>query len=78
MRILKNSQIRRICISGALFYASLFCKWLHIVLNFLCFLLLVAKIPHRSAGFLPASFLSMQVGGDYWTRTSGLMRVNIR
>ena len=44
----------------------------------LSFLILYAKIPHRSAGFLPASFLSMQVGGDYWTRTSGLMRVNIR
>ena len=64
MRVSENSKIRRICISGALFlfYASLFCKWLHIVLNFRCFLLLVAKIPHRSAGFLPASFLSMQVG----------------
>ncbi len=36
------------------------------------------KIPHRSAGFLPAFLLSMQVGGDYWTRTSGLMRVNIQ
>ena len=72
MRIPKNSQIRRICISGSLFlfYASLFCKWHHIVLNFRRFLSLVEKIPHRSAGFLPASFLSMQVGISGWNRFS--------
>ena len=29
----------------------------------LSFLILYAKIPHRSAGFLSASFLSMQIGG---------------
>ena len=28
-----------------------------------------AKIPHRSAGFLPASFLSMQLGAGGGTRT---------
>ena len=76
MRIPKNSQIRWICISGSLFlfYASLFCKWHHIVLNFRRFLSLVAKIPHRSAGFLPASFLSMQVGpsGETWIFSSRL------
>ena len=32
-----------------------------IVLNCFGFLILYAKIPHRSAGFLPASFLSTQV-----------------
>ena len=78
MRIPKNSQIRRICISGSLFlfYASLFCKWHHIVLNFRRFLSLVAKIPHRSAGFLPASFLSMQVGGLEGDRTLDLCDAN--
>ena len=80
MCVSKNLQIRGICISGALFlfYAPKFLKRPKIILSFLRYLCFNAKIPHRSAGFLPASFLSMQVGGDYWTRTSGLMRVNIR
>ena len=73
-------QIQGICISGALFlfYAPKILKCPKIISSFLCYRCFNAKIPHRSAGFLPASFLSMQVGGDYWTRTSGLMRVNIR
>ena len=80
MCVSKNLQIRGICISSALFlfYAPKFLKRPKIILSFLRYLCFNAKIPHRSAGFLPASFLSMQVGGDYWTRTSDLLRVKIR
>ena len=69
MRIPKNSQIRRICISGTLFYAPDFSNVRKLFLIALSFLILYAKIPHRSAGFLSASFLSMQVGGDGEIRT---------
>ena len=37
----------------------------------LIFLILYAKIPHRSAGFLTASFLSMRVGRGEHFRTPG-------
>ena len=69
MRIPKNSQIRRICISGTLFYAPDFSNVRKLFLIALSFLILYAKIPHRSAGSLSASFLSMQVGGDGEIRT---------
>ena len=64
MYVSKNLQIRGICISGALFlfYAPKFLKRPKIILSFLRYLCFNAKIPHRSAGFLPASFLSMQLG----------------
>ena len=39
--------------------------------------LIYMQNPAQKCGVLPASFLSMQVGGDYWTQTRGLMRVNI-
>ena len=70
----KNLQIRGICISGALFlfYAPKFLKRPKIILSFLRYLCFNAKIPHRSAGFLPASFLSMQVGGLEGIRTLDL------
>ena len=59
-----NPQIRRICISGTLFlfYALWFFQYAVIVSDYSCFSALCAKIPHFSAGFLSASFLSMQVG----------------
>ena len=63
----KNSQIQGICISGALFlfYAPKFLKRPKIILSFLRYLCFNAKIPHRSAGFLPASRLSTRLGpGD--------------
>lgn len=65
MCVSKNIQIQGICISDALFlfYAPKFLKHPKIILSFLRYLRFNAKIPHRSAGFLPASFLSMQVGG---------------
>ena len=64
MCVSKNLQIRGICISSALFlfYAPKFLKRPKIILSFLRYRCFNAKIPHRSAGFLPASFLSMQVG----------------
>ena len=54
----KNSQIQRICISGALFlfYAPKILKHQKIILSFPSYHCFDAKIPHRSAGFLPASF----------------------
>ncbi len=71
MCVSKNLQIRGICISGALFlfYAPKFLKCPKIILSFLRYLCFNAKIPHRSAGFLPASFLSMQLGAGGGTRT---------
>ena len=39
----------------------------------LSFLILYAKIPHRSAGFLSASFLSTQVGTAEGIRTPDLL-----
>ena len=73
MCVSKNLQIRGICISGALFlfYAPKFLKCPKIILSFLRYLCFNAKIPHRSAGFLPASFLSMQVGARAHFRTCG-------
>ena len=71
MCVSKNLQIRGICISGALFlfYAPKFLKCPKIILSFLRYLCFNAKIPHRSAGFLPASFLSMQLGAVGGIRT---------
>ena len=70
MCVSKNIQIQGICISDALFlfYAPKFLKHPKIILSFLRYLRFNAKIPHRSAGFLPASFLSMQVGGGEGSR----------
>ena len=78
MRASKNFQIRGICISGALFlfYAPKILKHPKIILSFLCYLCFNAKIPHRSAGFLSASFLSMQVGGLEGDRTLDLRVAN--
>ena len=73
-----NPQIRRICISGTLFlfYALWFFQYAVIVSDYSYFSALCAKIPHFSAGFLSASFLSMQVGpsGGIWTH--GLLDPN--
>ena len=70
-----NPQIRRICISGTLFlfYALWFFQYAVIVSDYSCFSALCAKIPHFSAGFLSASFLSMQVGPSDRTWTCGLL-----
>ena len=67
----KNFQIRGICISGALFlfYAPKFLKRPKIILSFLRYLCFNAKIPHRSAGFLPASRLSTRLGAAGGIRT---------
>ena len=71
----KNFQIRGICISGALFlfYAPKFLKCPKIILSFLHYLCFNAKIPHRSAGFLPASRLSTRLGPSDRTWTCGLL-----
>ena len=75
MCVSKNLQIRGICISGALFYGPKILKCPKIISSFLCYRCFNAKIPHRSAGFLPASLLLMQVGGDNRTRICDLSRV---
>ena len=63
------------CISGALFlfYAPKILKPQKIILSFPSYCCFNAKIPHRSAGFLPASFLSMQVGTAEGIRTPDLL-----
>ena len=73
-----NPQIRRICISGTLFlfYALWFFQYAVIVSDYSYFSALCAKIPHFSAGFLSASFLSMQVGGLEGDRTLDLCDAN--
>ena len=60
----KNTQIRGICISGALFlfYAPKILKLQKIILSFLSYHCFNAKIPHQSAGFLSASRLSTRLG----------------
>ena len=61
------------CISGALFlfYAPKILKCPKIILSFLHYLCFNAKIPHRSAGFLPASRLSTRLGAVGGIRTLG-------
>ena len=44
-------------------------QFFSVVLAFLRNRLYKAKIPHKSTGFLPASFLSMHVGAGYGSRT---------
>ena len=69
----KNCQNSSFCISGALFlfYDTKFHQSLLIIFVFSKIRSLCPKIPHRSAGFLPASFLSMQVGARAHFRTRG-------
>ena len=69
----KNLQIWQICISGALFlfYASKILKLPKIIPHFLHHCHFNAKIPHLSAVFLTASFLSMQLGEGAQFRTPG-------
>lgn len=66
MRVSQNSQIRQICISGTLFlfYETKILKLAENIHLFLLSRRYIAKIPHISTGFLPASFLSMQVGAS--------------
>ena len=65
------------CISGALFlfYAPKFLKCPKIILSFLHYLYFNAKIPHLSAGFLPASRLSTRLGRGEHFRTPGAISI---
>ena len=68
MRIPQNSQIRRICISDALFYAPLIFKCEIIVLNCFEFYGFIGKNPAPKRGIFACIF-SMQVGAGGRTRT---------